>query len=228
MIGDREFIRSVSLALWRAEPTEPPPSPSALHNVHRRVMAEWSREQLVEAFLKNSRDIGAETRQTHKAELNDLLAELAASSGGTCLLADQPLFAELNTSAVLGTRVQVEVWDVAKPSRELLQTAAQASVGIAAAELALAESATVVLFSSGGLGRSVTLMPESTVFVIPQSVVRPRLTQAMELLQQKRHEGLPASVNLVSGPSATSDIELVRVVGVHGPMRVVHVLVEDL
>ena len=72
-----------------------------------------------------------------------------------------------------------------------------------------------------------TLLPESVIYIIPKSVIRPRLTQGMEFLRQHK-EHTPSSANFVSGPSATSDIELVRVVGVHGPVHVVHIVVHDL
>jgi L-lactate dehydrogenase complex protein LldG len=70
-------------------------------------------------------------------------------------------------------------------------------------------------------------LPESNVYIIPKSVIRPRLTQGMAFVREYK-DHLPSSVNFVSGPSATSDIELVRVVGVHGPVHVVHVVVHDL
>jgi len=94
------------------------------------------------------------------------------------------------------------------------------------AELALAESGTVVLFSHLGSGRSVSLLPAYTVVVIRKNDIRPRLTQAMSFLREQIGSGLPTAINFISGASSTADIELVRVQGVHGPLAIAYVIVD--
>jgi L-lactate dehydrogenase complex protein LldG len=229
MTNRNEFIGHISACLGR---DDLPPQPSRLpyqHNVHTKVMAGWRQEKIAAAFMDYSRAIGVTVVETLKQNLNETLASTATALGSaTCLLADEPLFEEMRTRVVLSSHFPVEVWDVSASRQENVQRADKAMVGIAVAECALAESATVLLFSRGGAGRSVTLLPEAAIYVVPQSVIRPRITQTMAFIREHLAEGLPSSINLVSGPSATSDIELVRVVGVHGPMRVAHVVVRDM
>jgi L-lactate dehydrogenase complex protein LldG len=47
----------------------------------------------------------------------------------------------------------------------------------------------------------------------------------MSFLREQIDIGLPTSVNFISGASATADIELIRVQGVHGPMAISYVIV---
>lgn len=223
-----EYIRRVSAALGREALPPAPPRPPLRNTVHEQVMAGWSAAQLAEAFVSYSQTIGVAVYQTPLAGLNPVLVQaVEALGGGPCLLADQPLLRKIGTGQALAS-FGVKIWESKHSRQENIDAADRAAVGIAVAEVALAESATVMLFSGAGLGRSVTLLPPATILIVPQSVIRPRLTQAMALLHTQIDGGLPSSINLVSGPSATSDIELVRVVGVHGPMRVAHVVVKDL
>ena len=98
------------------------------------------------------------------------------------------------------------------------------------AEQALAESGTMVLYSQPAQGRAISLLPEASVFVVAKSTLAPRLTQATALLHQKasRGERIPSCVNFISGPSSTADIELIKVVGVHGPVFATYVVVDDM
>lgn len=228
MTTREQFIGVISKALGRVEP---PPAPVPLtyrHTVHTDVMQDWSQDDLARAFIQYSKTIGAGVCETTGEGLNHAILETVEKcSSGPVILADDILLNELNTAAALEADRTVHIWNTGESRENSIAFAEKASVGIAVAKLALAESATVLLFSHNGCGRSVTLLPESVLYIIPKSVIRPRLTQGMEFLCQTK-EHLPSSANFVSGPSATSDIELIRVVGVHGPVHVTHIVVNNM
>ena len=87
--------------------------------------------------------------------------------------------------------------------------------------VAIAETGTIVLSSSPREGRrAVTLVPDLHVCVVEESQVVELVPEALALLGRLvSAERRP--LTFVSGPSATSDIELDRVEGVHGPRNLV-------
>ncbi len=90
--------------------------------------------------------------------------------------------------------------------------------------LAIAETGTIVLDGGERSGRrALTLVPDLHVCVVEAGQVVASVPDAMAALGSTvRESGRP--LTLVSGPSATSDIELDRVEGVHGPRRLEVVL----
>jgi L-lactate dehydrogenase complex protein LldG len=97
---------------------------------------------------------------------------------------------------------------------------------ITGCRLAIAETGTIVLDGGEGQGRrALTLVPDRLVVVVRASAIVATVPEAMRALAPTARAG-PHALTFVSGPSATSDIELSRVEGVHGP-RQLEVLIVD-
>jgi L-lactate dehydrogenase complex protein LldG len=94
----------------------------------------------------------------------------------------------------------------------------------------VAESGTIVLHHSETEGRRViSLLPDWHLCVVRASQVVETLPEYFQRTESRDQgsEKLPALVTWISGPSATADIEMTRIKGVHGPRFLRVVLVRD-
>ena len=102
-----------------------------------------------------------------------------------------------------------------------LQPLPKADIGITGVDYAIAESGTVVLHPRSGLSRLVSLAPPTHIAVLRPGEV---LESLDELFAMERNDfllgDLAGSMNLISGPSKTADIEGTTVTGIHGPLEV--------
>jgi L-lactate dehydrogenase complex protein LldG len=92
------------------------------------------------------------------------------------------------------------------------------------AALGIAETGTIVLDGAALSGRrAITLVPDLHVCVVHEADLVADVPDAFRRLAHAIDDGRP--ITFISGPSATSDIELDRVEGVHGPRRLEVVVV---
>lgn len=89
--------------------------------------------------------------------------------------------------------------------------------------VAIAETGTIVLTHGAGQGRrALSLVPDYHLVVVRESQVLSGVPDAVAQIDAS------SPVTWISGPSATSDIELIRVEGVHGPRTLEVMLVSGL
>ena len=227
------FLGSLANKLGRELNTQGVERPPLPHRPHHDVMADFSQQQLADVFLEYTKNnLGSLGVSCTKGELNETLTSICNGFGaGKVIVSGDIRLAELQVANNLKFHFDdVYMWDVDQANDINIKHAEQAKVGIVFAEQALAESGTMVLHSAASHGRSVSLLPETSVFLIPQSQIVPRITQAAKQLHDKAQAGerLPSCVNFISGPSSTADIELIKVVGVHGPIHAAYVVISDM
>ena len=89
--------------------------------------------------------------------------------------------------------------------------------------VSVAETGTIILDGSPDQGRrAISLVPDHHVCVVPVVHIVRLLPEALAALDGTR------PLTWISGPSATSDIELERVEGVHGPRHLDVIIVKGL
>jgi L-lactate dehydrogenase complex protein LldG len=177
----------------------------AVDRGYRRVHGERTAAQTVDLLAENLADYRAIVHRSSADGLAGLLARLLAERGAESVLAP----AGLPPSWLAATGV-TPVDDQARSTPHELDRVDSVVTGCA---VAIAETGTIVLDGGPGQGRRrITLVPDHHVCVVrvPDQVVS-SVPEALERLAPAR------PLTWISGPSATSDIELDRVEGVHGP-----------
>ncbi|GIV83182.1 MAG: hypothetical protein KatS3mg052_0189 [Candidatus Roseilinea sp.] len=107
---------------------------------------------------------------------------------------------------------------------------ATADVGITGADWAIAATGTLVLSSGPGKPRMASLLPPIHIAVLTEDRIVPRLEDYIAA-QRARQLGAfrrSSNITLITGSSRTSDIEMHPVFGVHGPLELHIILIENL
>ena len=102
----------------------------------------------------------------------------------------------------------------------------QAEAGLVQADYGIAETGSSVVMASPAKPRIFSLLPPVLYIALPVSKILGSMPELMAVLGGMNQDGtLPATVNVITGPSRTADIELSLTVGVHGPGEVTVILV---
>ncbi|WP_030385114.1 LutC/YkgG family protein [Streptomyces sp. NRRL S-241] len=173
--------------------------------------------QRVDLLAAHLAEYRAVVHRTDEEGLPALIARLLAERGARSVLVPPGLPPHWLPAAG-PTRVPDRVPDRAASTPYELDRVDSVVTGCA---LAVAETGTIVLDAGPDQGRRrITLVPDHHICAVrvPDQVVD-SIPQALPLLDPTR------PLTWISGPSATSDIELDRVEGVHGPRSLEVVLV---
>ncbi len=100
----------------------------------------------------------------------------------------------------------------------------QAAAGITGTRGGIAETGSLIVWTDADEPRSLSLVPPVHVAVLEVNRLYDTFWQAMR--EQKWAAGMPTNLLLISGPSKTADIEQTLAYGVHGPKRLLVVLVD--
>jgi L-lactate utilization protein LutC len=111
---------------------------------------------------------------------------------------------------------------VLEPGRE---GAEAADLGVTGAAYGVAATGSVLLSSGPGAPRTTGLLPERHLVILPRDRLLPGLEELIEHLPAAT--AFASQMVLVTGPSRTSDIEMTPVLGVHGPERVIVLVVGE-
>ena len=189
------------------------PDPAPVARDYRR-RDDRSRAELADLFVNRVTDYRAEVWRTGPGELAELLASRCRARGVVRLAAPPDLAPEWTPEGI------ELVPDELLSAREL-DALDGALTGSA---LAIAETGTIVLDGGRAQGRrALSLMPDYHLCIVDERNVVALVAEAVERLAAAVAEARP--LVFVSGPSATSDIELSRVEGVHGPRTLDVVLI---
>ncbi|MEV0115774.1 lactate utilization protein C [Streptomyces sp. NPDC050844] len=188
----------------------------AVERGYLREHGDRSTEQTVELLAENLADYRAIVHRAEAGQLPELLGRLLAERGSRSVLVPPAL-----PTGWLPPEGPDRVEDLATHTARELDEVDSVVTGCA---VAVAETGTIVLDGGPDQGRRrVTLVPDHHICVVrvPDQVVA-SVPLALERLDPAR------PLTWISGPSATSDIELDRVEGVHGPRRLEVVLVSGV
>ncbi|MGV9673579.1 MULTISPECIES: LutC/YkgG family protein [unclassified Gordonia (in: high G+C Gram-positive bacteria)] len=165
----------------------------------------------VERFAERVADYRAVVERVPADALSDTVARALDGVGGS-VLADPDLRERL-------------ALDIAWRDDDELSPAELDRIGavVTTAAVGIANTGTIVLDHGAGQGRrAVSLVPDVHVCIVDAAQIVTDVPEAVARLIADGAAGRPQT--WISGPSATSDIELDRVEGVHGP-RTLHVVI---
>ncbi len=210
MSGAREEILQRIATAVGAPSTEQPAAGG-----YRRA-GTLSHQERIGLFCRRVGEYRAEVHRADEADLPTLISSVCSSHDARRLVVPPGIPAAWRGA-------DIELVDDHDLSAADLDAVDGALTGCTAA---VAETGTIVLTAGRHEGRrSLTLVPDLHVCVVREPQIVELLPEALATLAADRLERQP--ITFISGPSATSDIELSRVEGVHGPRNLVVLVVKE-
>ena len=212
----REEVLARIAAAYRAAP----PAEVGYGEITRdyRTTSDLEAAALTELLIDRLVDYRALVRQCSADDLGAEIADALATRGGETVVA--PTGLDPSWTGHFSGRVLTD----GKSADDQLSVSELDEVDgvITSCAVAIAETGTLILDGSPGQGRRIiTLIPDYHLCVVFADQIVADVPEAFARLEATR------PLTMISGPSATSDIELNRVEGVHGPRTLEVIIVQN-
>ena len=177
-------------------------------------------DELYERFKQNLSAMSGSCVRTSKQDLAKTIAGIFAEDGiADACVAECPLLTECGvTSALQEAGIQVY-------TDHIRLHAETAKGGVSEVQYGIADLGTLVQANTDVDRRIVATASEHYVGVVKGSTIKVDIDDMFDTLCELPE--LPNFVGFMTGPSRTADIECVTTVGVHGPLKLTAVVVDD-
>jgi L-lactate dehydrogenase complex protein LldG len=193
-----------------------PRSPERVATRNYRLAGALAVDERVELFCARVGEYRAQVHRVAEANVAELISSICAASGATNLAVPAGVPAAWRSA-------DLEFVDDDGLSPRDLDRVDGAVTGCTAA---VAETGTIILTAGPLEGRrALSLVPDLHVCVVREAQIVELVPDAIALIVANGLELRPTT--FISGPSATSDIELSRVEGVHGPRNLVVLVTKE-
>lgn len=198
-----EILGRIRASLWDS------PQPAEPVRTYRRV-SDKGQEEIIEILVDRLIDYKAnvyhETAETIAGRIDELLAKASRYVVPAGLDAAWLPEDTASRSAVTDSS------NADKPGALSVRELDAVDAVVTSSTVSCAETGTIALNSNPAEGRrAITLVPDHHICVVPVETIVELIPETVARLDIEK------PITWISGPSATSDIELIRVEGVHGP-----------
>ena len=177
-------------------------------------------DELYERFKKNLESVNGTCVRASKADLGKAVAGIFTEAGipDTCIV-ETPLMKEagvINALEEAGIKLYIDHFRL---------NADKVKGGFSESQFGIADLGTMVQARDVIDERLVSTMSEYYIGILKGSTIVPEYDDMFDIISEWPE--MPNFVGFVTGPSRTADIECVSTVGVHGPLQLSIVVVDD-
>lgn len=205
-----QILKRIKTALHEVPKDEKPEDITVFRTYHQR--GNLSEEERVELFVERAGEYQATVKRVKAEMIKEAIAEACQRQKAE----NVAIPGGFNKSWLPDfLQLQFDSVDTPLTHNELDQVGGV----ISTCAYAIAQTGTIILDAGAGQGRRVlSLLPDYHLCIVREDQIVELVPEGFAQIEEEvKKEGRP--ITFISGPSATSDIELSRVEGVHGPRR---------
>ena len=213
-----EMLATIREALREVSDSERPDDVEVKRNYYRK--GELSQREIVNLFAERVGEYKATVQRVNQSDLKQVIGDSCKRENVKKFVIPEGFQKENLPDDV------IPLFD--EPGNLLSHQELDDSDGvITTCAFPVAQTGTIILDAGEGQGRrALTLVPDYHLCIVREDQIVELVPEGFAAVESSVKKG-GQPITLISGPSATSDIELSRVEGVHGPRRLEVLIVND-